>query len=53
MEYSTPGFPVYHQLLELTQACVHGVNDVIQPSHLLSSPSPPAYNHPQYQDLFK
>ena len=40
MDCSTPGFPVYHQLLELTQAHVHWVGDAIQPSHLLSSPSP-------------
>ena len=40
MDCSTPGFPVHHQLLELTQAHVHWVGDAIQPSHLLSSPSP-------------
>ena len=39
---STPGLPVHHQLLELTQTHVHRVGDVIQPSHPLSSPSPPA-----------
>ena len=39
---STPGFPVYHQLLELAQTHVHGVSDAIQPSHPLLSPSPPA-----------
>ena len=40
MDYSTPGFPVHHQLLELTQTHVHWVSDAIQPSHPLSSPSP-------------
>ena len=41
---STPGFPVHHQLLEPTQTHVHRVGDAIQPSHPLSSPSPPMYN---------
>ena len=41
MECSIPGFPVHHQLLELTQTHVHRVGDAIQPSHPLSSPSPP------------
>ena len=40
MNYSTPGFPVHHQLLEFTQTHVHRVGDAIQPSHPLSSPSP-------------
>ena len=44
MEYSTPGLPVHHQLLEFTQAHVHWVGDAIQPSHPLWSPSPPAFN---------
>ena len=44
MYYSTPGFPVLHQLLDLAQAHVHRVGDAIQPSHPLSSPSPPAFN---------
>ena len=44
MDYSTSGFSVRHQLLELTQTHVHRVNDAIQPSHPLSSPSPPAFN---------
>ena len=48
-----PGFPVYHQLLELTQTHVHQIGDVIQPSHPLLSPSPPAFNLPQHQDLFQ
>ena len=41
MDCSTPGFPVHHQLLELAQTHVHRVSDAIQPSHPLSSPSPP------------
>ena len=41
MDCSTPGFPVHHQLLEFTQTHVHQVSDAIQPSHPLSSPSPP------------
>ena len=41
MDRSTPGFPVHHQLLEFTQTPVHQVGDAIQPSHPLSSPSPP------------
>ena len=45
MDCSMPGFPVYHQLLELTQTHVHRVSDAIQPSHLLLSPSP-AFNLP-------
>ena len=49
MDCSMPGFPVHHQLLEPTQTHVHHVGDAIQPSHPLSSPSPPAFNisHPQ------
>ena len=50
---STPGLPVHHQLLEFTQTHVHRVGDAIQPSHPLSSPSPPALNPSQHQDLFK
>ena len=41
MDCSMPGFPVHHQLLELAQTHVHQVSDTIQPSHPLSSPSPP------------
>ena len=41
MDCSTPGFPVHHQLPELAQTHVHQVSDAIQPSHPLSSPSPP------------
>ena len=40
----TPGLPVHHQLPEFTQTQVHQVSDAIQPSHPLSSPSPPAPN---------
>ena len=46
MNYSTPGLPVHHQLLEFTQTHVHWVDDDIQPSHPLSSPFPPAFNFP-------
>ena len=53
MDWSMPGFPVHHQLLELTQAHVHWVGDGIQPSHPLSSPSPPAFNLSQHQGLFQ
>ena len=42
MNRSTPGLPVHHHLLEFTQTHVHRVHDAIQPSHPLSSPSPPA-----------
>ena len=52
MNCSTPGLPVYHQLLEFTQTHVHWVGDAIQPSHPLSSPSPPASNPSQQQSLF-
>ena len=44
MNCSTPGLPVHHQLLEFTQTHAHWVGDAIQPSHPLSSPSPPAPN---------
>ena len=53
MDCSTPGFPVHHQFLELAQTHVHRVGDAIQPSHPLSSPSPPALNLSQHQGLFK
>ena len=53
MNCSMPGFPIHHQLLESTQTHVHWVGDTIQPSHLLSSPSPPAPNLSQHQDLFQ
>ena len=51
MNRSTPGFPVYHQLPESTQTHVHRVGDAIQPSHPLSSTSPPALNLSQHQSL--
>ena len=44
MNRSMPGLPVHHQLLEFTQTHIHWVGDAIQPSHPLSSPSPPAPN---------
>ena len=50
---STPGLPVHHQFLEFTQTHVHRVSDAIQPSHPLSSPSPPAPNPSQHQSLFQ
>ena len=53
MDCSTPAFPVHHQLTELTQTHVHRVGDAIQPSHPLSSPSPPALNPSQHQGLFQ
>ena len=53
MDCSTPGFPVHHHLPELAQNYVHWVNNTIQPSHPLSSPSLPAYNLAQHQDLFQ
>ena len=53
MNLSTPGLPVHHQLPELTQTHVHQVSDAIQPSHPLSSPSPPAPNPSQHQSLFQ
>ena len=53
MDCSTPGLPVHHLLPESTQTHVHWVSDAIQPSHPLSSPSPPALNLSQHQGLFK
>ena len=58
MNCSTPGLPVHHQLREFTQTHVeskrcHRVTDAIQPSHPLSSPSPPAPNPSQHQSLFQ
>ena len=53
MNRSTPGLPVHHQLLEFTQTHVHRVDDAIQPSHPLSSPSPPAPNPSQHHGLFQ
>ena len=51
-QHSTPGLPVHHQILDFTQTHVHRVNDAIQPSHPLLSPSP-APNPSQYQGLFQ
>ena len=53
MDCSTPGLPVHHQLPEFAQTHVHWVGEAIQPSHPLSSPSPPAFNLSQHQGLFK
>ena len=53
MDGSTPGLPVHHQLPESTQTHVHQVNDAIQPSHPMSSPSPSALNLFQHQGLFQ
>ena len=53
MNRSTPGLPVHHQLPEFTQTHVHPLSDAIQSSHLLLSPSPPAFNLSQPQGLFK
>ena len=53
MDCNTPGFPIHHQLPELTQTHVHWVGDAIQPSHPLLSPSLPAFNLSQHQGLFK
>ena len=51
MDCSTPGFPVHHQVP--AQTPVHWVGNAIQPSHPLSSPSPPAFNPSQHQGLFQ
>ena len=53
VDYSTPGFPVHHQLSEQAQTNVHRVSDAIQHSHLLSFPSPPAFHLSQHQGLFQ
>ena len=53
MDCSMPGFPALHHLAELAQTHVHWVSDAIQPSHPLSSPSPPAFNLSQHQGLFQ
>ena len=53
MNRSTPGLPVHQKLPEFTQTHVHRVSDAIQPSHPLSSPSPPAPNPSQHQSLFQ
>jgi len=51
--HRTPGLPVHHQLLEFTETHVYRVSDAIQPSHPLSSSSPPAPNLSQHQSLFQ
>ena len=53
MNRSMPGLPVHHQLLEFTETHIHRVSDAIQPSHPLSSPSPPAPSPSQHQSLFQ
>ena len=53
LDCSTPGLPIHHPLSEFTQTHVHWVGDAIQPSHPLSSPSPPAFNLSQHQGLFQ
>ena len=53
MNHSMSGLPVHHQLLKLAQTHVHQVGDAIQPSHPLSSPSPPAFSLSQHQGLFQ
>ena len=53
MNRSMPGLPVHHQLWEFTQTHVHRAGDTIQPSHPLSSPSPPAPNPSQHQRLIQ
>ena len=53
MNRSTPGLPVHHQLPEFTQTHAHQIGDAIQPSHPLSSPSPPAPSPSQHQGLFQ
>ena len=53
MNRSMPGLPVHHLLPEFTQTHFHRVSDTIQPSHPLSSPSPPAPNPSQHQSLFQ
>ena len=53
MNCSTPGLPVHHQLPEFSPTHIHRVDDAIQPSHPLSSPSPPVPNPSQHQSLFQ
>ena len=53
MDYNMLGFPDHHQLLEPIKTHVHCVSDAMQPSHPLSSPSPPAFNLSQNQGLFQ
>ena len=53
MDCSIPGLPVHHQVPEFAQTHVHRVGDAIQPSHPLSSPSPPPFSLAQHQGLFQ
>ena len=53
MDCNTPGFPIHHQLPELVHTHIHQVSDAIQPSHPLSSPSPPVLNLSQHKGLFQ
>ena len=53
MDGNTPGIPVHHRLPEFIQTHVHRVGDAIQPSHPLSSTSPPTCNLSQHQCLFQ
>ena len=53
MNCSMPGLPVHHQIPEFAETHVHRLNDVIQPSHPLSSPSPPSPSPSQHQSLFQ
>ena len=53
LDCSMPSLPVYHQLRQFTQTHVHWVDDAIQPSHPLSSSSPPTFNLSKHQGLFK
>ena len=52
-DFSTPGFPVHHQLPDLAQTHVYRVSDATQPSYLLTSTSPPAFHLSQHQSLFQ
>ena len=51
MNRSVPALPVHHKHLEFTQTHIHRVSDAIQPSHPLSSPSPPAPSPSQHQSF--
>ena len=53
MNWSTPGFPIHHQLPELAQTHVHQVGDAIQSPHSLLSPSPPGFSFSKHQGLFQ
>ena len=53
MDCSMPGLPIHHRIPEFMQTHVHSVDDAIQPSHPLSSPSPPTFNLSQHQGLLK